>query len=61
MFAECFSLGKCVPLGTKWLYTARCIEQKCGKAVDEYGTELHKVERTKGNYILGNTKTKCIS
>lgn len=56
MFSECLSLGQCIPLGTKWLNTDICLEKKCGKSVDEYGTELHIVERTKGNYILGYTK-----
>jgi len=56
MFSECLSIGKCVPLETEWLSTTKCIGQKCGKAVDEYGTELHIVKRTKGNYILGHTK-----
>ena len=54
MFSECFSSGRCVPLGTEWLNKVKCIAHKCGKAVDDYGTELHKVKRSKGNFIPYN-------
>ncbi|VDI07481.1 Hypothetical predicted protein [Mytilus galloprovincialis] len=50
---QCRSFGKCVDVGAIWFNKKRCIDQKCTKTVDEFGTELHRVERTRGCRLYG--------